>query len=580
MINIHADTLQVILTFKHSNGIRFSISDLSPPTARIVPTLYQSRVGISLYDAQFTPDKAQRIPIPDRVVHSVVAALKQFKNTCNDFSVPTQNITVLATEATRTAVNSEDFRKAIKDATAWDVTLLAKEDEGRVGAMGVASSLGYVGGLMMDLGGGSTQLTWIISHGRDGELQLPQQGAVSMPFGAAALTKRLMDADREGGDARQRFADEIRDTIRQAYASLHVPDELTRAAREGGGFPLYLSGGGFRGWGFVLMSQHAVQPYPIPIINGFTASKEDFLNTSAVQASVAKDSEDEEGEGVFRISERRASQVPAVAFLVTALSAALPQIKEVRFCQGGVREGFLYSSLSREVRSQSPLQVAVTTHSRDSTGLMSRVLFDCIPEDTKGHESPFRDISPDMITALAATMNTHSTYARDIRPSSTLRFTTTGAMAAVHGLTHTERAILALLLCERWGGDKDLPPVDQAFYTAMSSLLDPMTLWSVKLLGRMAGLVGTIYPAGRVGEEQRVKITSRWTKTKHENLVLHIDLQFRIARDKMTSRNPLDDVQEMVGSDIGRIGKMGKKKNWAGGREGSGCKVEVTVGML
>jgi len=328
------------------------------------------------------------------------------------------------------------------------------------------------------------------------------------------------------------------------------------------------------------MSQHAVQPYPIPIINGFTANKEDFLNTAAVQASVAKEEEEEEDDGVFRISERRASQVPAVAFLVTALSTALPQIKEVRFCQGGVREGFLYSTLSREVRSQSPLQVAVAPHSRDKGGLVAQILQDSIPNDAKGHDSPFKNISSDMITALAATLVNHSTYARDIRPSSALRFTTTGAMAAVHGLTHTERSILALLLCERWGGDKDLPPTDQAFYGAMSSLLNPMTLWCVKYLGRIAGLVGTMYPAGLVGNERRLKVTTRWTKTKNENLLLHVDLQFKVAQVKMTSRNPLDDVQEMIGSDIGRIGKMGKKKNWAGGREGSGCKVEVTVGVL
>lgn len=67
--------------------------------------------------------------------------------------MPETNIRVLATEATRTAENSEDYRRQIRDATGWEVDLLPKEIEGRVGAMGVASSFESVEGLVMDLGG-------------------------------------------------------------------------------------------------------------------------------------------------------------------------------------------------------------------------------------------------------------------------------------------------------------------------------------------------------------------------------------------------------------------------------------------
>jgi retrograde regulation protein 2 len=62
-------------------------------------------------------------------------------------------VTILATEATRTALNSTEFRDAIQKATEWTVTLLTKEMEGRIGAMGVASSFREVEGLVMDLGG-------------------------------------------------------------------------------------------------------------------------------------------------------------------------------------------------------------------------------------------------------------------------------------------------------------------------------------------------------------------------------------------------------------------------------------------
>lgn len=237
-----------------------------------------------MYDAQYSAT-GERVLIPDRIQQEVITELIRFKRTCIDFGVPSSNVTVLATEATRTAINSAEFRQRIKDATEWDVSMLAKEEEGRVGALGVATSLGQVKGLVMDLGGGSTQLTWLISSA-EGVIQMPPTGAVSMPFGAAALTRRLNEAERDGHGAYQRFADEVKDTIKRAYDSLDVPRELKQLAKDDDGFALYLSGGGFRGWGFVLMSQHEIQPYPIPVINGLVVKREAFLDTASVQAAV------------------------------------------------------------------------------------------------------------------------------------------------------------------------------------------------------------------------------------------------------------------------------------------------------
>lgn len=126
---------------------------MSPITARSLPTVYQDREGISLYDAQYS--SGSKGPIPQDVIDSVIAALRRFKTTCADFGVPEINIRILATEATRTAVNSDDYRKQIKAATGWEVDMLPKEAEGRIGAMGVASSFSSVEGIVMDLGGKS-----------------------------------------------------------------------------------------------------------------------------------------------------------------------------------------------------------------------------------------------------------------------------------------------------------------------------------------------------------------------------------------------------------------------------------------
>ena len=87
------------------------------------------------------------------MIESVVSAFRGFRSTCLDFGVPAANITILATEATRTPPNSKEFLGEIKEKVGWEVGLLAKEEEGRVGAMGIASSFEEVDGLVMDLGG-------------------------------------------------------------------------------------------------------------------------------------------------------------------------------------------------------------------------------------------------------------------------------------------------------------------------------------------------------------------------------------------------------------------------------------------
>ncbi|KXT01331.1 hypothetical protein AC578_2715 [Pseudocercospora eumusae] len=561
-LNTNAEHLRGIVDMG-SNGIRFSISSLQPPTERIMPTLYQHRVGISLYDAQYQGNT--RVPIDDKTTAAVIAAFKQFKRTCNDFGVHDQHITVLATEATRTAINSEDFRKQIRHHLEWDVTMLPKEEEGRVGAMGVASSLPALGGLVMDLGGGSTQLSWIIKNGASDGVRLPDSGAVSMPYGAAAMSRRLAEAENAGTTAG--LQKEITDAVEAAYTSLEVPPELEQIADSQGGFTLYLSGGGFRGWGYVLMSQHRVSPYPIPVINGFKASRKEFLGTDQVKAAAAESLEHTEEGDLFRISERRAGQVPAVAFLVNVLAEALPHIKEVRFCQGGVREGFLFSSLSAEAKSELPLVVA-TRHVAKSitTDAIASLLQDSLPQEpSKGSIDDYKSVLvPELLEAFANLIYYHSSHPKDLQASAALRITTAGVLAGVHGITHEARALIALLLCARWGAS--IPPSDEQFKRKLEQLVEsPWTLWWINYLGAVASLIASIYPAGVVRDE-RLVLKASWASDDKNRLVLAL---------KASVSNEVDE--EAFGLDARAIEKSGRRKRWIGGRDGIGHRVDIEV---
>lgn len=530
-----------ILRVIHSNGIRFSITDLSPPTTRIMPTLYQDRVGISLYDAQWrTGEKA---PIPESVTKDVVRSLLRFKSTCHDFGVLDSNVRIVATEATRQAINSEDYRGAIEKATGWKVEMLPKEEEGRVGAMGVVSSFSYVKGLMMDLGGGSTQITWLIAE--NGEVKMSERGSVSMPYGAAALSRRLHEAQNQGASKLEELRREITSNLQNAVKEIQIPKEITNLANTPEGLPLYLSGGGFRGWGFVLMSQHPIQPYPIPIINGFKATTSNFYNIDMVKSAVSG------SDNLFRVSERRAAQVPAVALLVTCLLEALPTISTVHFAQGGVREGSIFSSLPPDIKHQHPLITVTLPHSSPSASKLVGYIFKAIPSgDTKSVPSC---ITNSLLTAFAYSMYIHNSMNKDIQSASALRSTTTGALASVHGADHEDRAMLAIMLCERWCGVGALAPGDESFYRRLMALVGPEVGWWCCYFGRIGAMLGEIYPAGVVSKS-KVEMSARWT-TGDAKQALEVDVDF--------GRDAEGTVQSIgVMKALKQVEKIGKKKNW------------------
>ncbi|KAB8234964.1 major facilitator superfamily domain-containing protein [Aspergillus alliaceus] len=545
------------------NGIRFSITDTSPPTARTMPTIYQDRAAISLYDAQFS--SGSRGPIPQVIINQVVDRLVRFQVTCEDFGVPAANINVLATEATRTAPNSEELRNRIKERTGWEVLLLSKEDEGRIGALGIASSASSVAGLAMDLGGGSTQITWVVE--KDGVVTTSLRGSFSFPYGAAALTKRLEQARGEGKKAEKLLKEEMTRNFQDAYRALEVPEFLLETAKALGRFDLYLCGGGFRGWGYVLMKQSKVDPYPIPIINGFRVRRGDFHNTVSV-LDVVSDSD----EKIFGVSKRRASQIPAVAVLVNVIMDALPNITHVQFCQGGIREGFLFDQMPQEVRAQDPLLAASLSYASLSSDAIRELLTSALPTSSSPIASCHAPVTftPQLLGALANLLFAHSRVPRESRSAVALHSTTTGILASVNTLTHIERALIALVLYERWAGD--LAPTDQIFHGRLSRCISAQEAWWCQYLGRVATLIGEVHPAGRVSETHwRIQLEAEWESimNKKEKSDL-LRLKVQCNRDVAAAAVLLDGLQERAE----KVEKAGKKKNWI---KDYGVRVGVTI---
>lgn len=524
-----------------SNGIRFSISDLSPPTARILPTIYQDRSAISLYDAQYA--SGIKAPVPPTIVKEVLAALLRFKSTCQDFSVPDDNIRIVATEATRNAENKDDLRRQIQDILGWTVVLLSKHEEGRLGAMGIASSFKNVDGMCIDMGGGSLQLTHV-SAGPEGKV-IPST-SVSHPYGAAALMKARSTLD--DGD--------LMDLQREIATTLQ--DTMNTATEEGVGYNLYLSGGGFRGWGHFLMSQKTgiVQAYPIPIVNGYSVEASDFFS-SLSDSTISTTS--------HRISTRRASQTPAVQLVIRALAQTRIHISRVFFAQGGVREGLLFDALSPPICAQNPLVAATLLYAPRSAPILLNLLRDASPSC----------IDQDLLMAIVNMLYIYDSMPKDVASAVALRSTTTGLLAGAHGLSHDDRAMLALVLCERW--DAKVPVADTDFCENMLKILGPEMRWWAKFVGRMAKGIASLYPAGIVrGGDQRSTITASFPRT--ESMSASAKSEFEIDHCNVHIHILVKDAAtvSLIAEWKDDLKKLSKKKHW-GNDPQWGYEVEVKV---
>ncbi|KFY28122.1 hypothetical protein V491_00627 [Pseudogymnoascus sp. VKM F-3775] len=554
-----------------SNGIRFSITNLAPPTSRILPTLVSYRLDVSLYSAQYDPKTGERVPIPHDTIAKVVAALLRFKVLCNEFNVAKKHIRIIATEATRTAINSVQYRKEIKNATGIEVEMLAKEEEGFVGALGVASGFSDLSGLVMDLGGGSCQITWMVLT--NGNVKIYPKGSISFPYGAAALTKKL-EALRDGKSTEEadkavaEFRVEMKTNFINAYNQLRIPDEMVQKAIEKGGFPLYLSGGGFRGWGYLLlyMSQTHGRDYPISLINGFSAPKSDFEDVERLK-KVAR-----QADKIFRVSDRRRAQVPAVAFLVNVLAEALPHgIQVAHFCQGGVREGILFEELSTEVREDNPLEVATKVYAHKSANSLSDLIMASIPR--AGKRSFPNSIRKHVIHAFANTLFVHSSMSKETASTAAMYASSIGLLSSVHGVAHTDRALLSLMLEERYEGE--LPPREQKFKLNLQSILTPEEVWWTRYVGEIGQLICTVYPTGIVDEEvSRLKIDSEWASGFGKN---NDKEGLRLILSIKKVKNDPQMVKEALEGIVGDINKVGKRKNWIGGRKGWGMAIDINI---
>lgn len=387
---------------------------------------------------------------------------------------------------------------AINQEAGVGVHILAPEVETLFGAvMGSRSSFGALerGGLFLDLGGGSAQMTWVDTRTERYEAEAALAG-VSMPFGAARLIRVLEDG--EDTEVREAEKGRLRTSMSAALAKLcerypALADAASRGENQGGGIDVYFCGGGFRGYGSMLMHNDPIQPYPIPSVGTYTVPGELFRRTGAMR----KVNEEFDGK-IFGMSKRRRRQFPAVLEVIEALVEAAPAIRTATFCMGSNREGMLLMMLPPAVRESDPLPALASAGIRSGEIQVVDAVLDVLREAVPGRSGSHRlpTIFSLGIGSLFFPMMWHR-MGEDV--SSNAAFSLHDAVTrdpGAPGLTHLARAVLGVTAAARWGGN--LGALDAELLSRLRELLHrthgEACFWA-EYIGTMAGVMATFIPA-------------------------------------------------------------------------------------
>jgi len=162
-----------------SNSVRLKIARLQAGRLRALHEDREvTRLGAGVFGSGFlTPDS----------MAETVKVLRRFHRATQQ--IVTDKVRVVATSALRDARNSQAFLEWVRSATGWWVEIISGVEEARLIHLGLVagSRVDSSPTLMMDLGGGSCELT--ISH--KGHIR----DAVSLPLGAVRLTNEFLRHD-------------------------------------------------------------------------------------------------------------------------------------------------------------------------------------------------------------------------------------------------------------------------------------------------------------------------------------------------------------------------------------------------
>jgi len=397
----------------------------------------------------------------DEAISKALHAIVRFEAVARAMDVA--RVDVFATEAVRRAANGEDLVAEIHKRTGLEARVLTGQEEATHTALGVVSGFFQPQGLVGDIGGGSLEVAEVLGD-RVGERM------ASMPLGALPV-KAMMD---EEGDAAKKRVD--------AVLSENLPPLLTE--------PVFYAIGG--GWRALARVHIAMNDGPISVVHGYDLP---IKEAASLAKRIARMTPDEVA-ALPDVPSRRIETLPASALVMWRL---LKQLKPERvlFSAFGLREGWLYAQLDEEERYRDPL-----LEGAQAIGLPQARVPAFSAALARWTEALFPGESlTDRRIRLAACALTDIAWRDHQKVRASESFLRLLQFPFI-GITHPERAFLAVAVMARYGGK-----VDEAVTSKVAGLLTERDLQRAEILGR-AMLLGHRFSASvpEILEHARLKV--------------------------------------------------------------------------
>lgn len=387
--------------------------------------------------------------------------------------------------------------KAIATATdGLGVQILDPAVETLFGAvMGSRSGLVSVpnGALFLDLGGGSVQMTWVDTSKNNYEIDAARAGE-SLPYGAAKLTKVLQG---QSAEIQAQEISTLQDGIARIYSNLCARFPTLQAIKEAHGrgedaaIDVYMCGGGFRGYGSMLMHNDPISPYPIPSTHTYSIPGSQFKQPTKMRQ--VNDTHDGK---IYGMSKRRRQQFPAIATVIESFIAAVPNIRRVTFCGGSNRQGALLMKMPKDIRESNPLEILANITEAEKP--LFNAIFKLLSASMPQTQNCLDNIPTILAPGLAVLFIRQIWYRCGHSSNSNSTFALHDAIirdADCPGLTHLSRALLAVTTCARWGND--IGPSDEALWRGLRGVIEghhlDATFWAL-YIGAVANMLATLFP--------------------------------------------------------------------------------------
>jgi len=253
-------------------------------------------------------------------IEKLIATLKSFKKV-----VETHELTdfiCVATATVRRAVNRETIKTIVHKELGWKMRILSEEEEAYYGYLSVVNSTTITEGITVDIGGGSTEVTYfknrILHHSH------------SFSFGALTLSEFF-----NNNRSKEKNITKLRDFLYEQFYSLGwLQDKQV---------PLIGIGGSARNMAQIDQNQ---KKYPLAGLHQYKMNDSDIAGISNYLASLSSD----ELKKVEGLSSDRADTILPAVILFHCLHLSINADCFI-LSRKGLRDGVFYEKLSQDTQT-------------------------------------------------------------------------------------------------------------------------------------------------------------------------------------------------------------------------------------